>query len=386
MKFSIFRIFFGVSIFLAVASTAVTLLFKNFNETNVKNQEILKPEILEIVALGRLEPKGEIISVAGPLGERIARLEVTEGDFVKAGRILAYLESYEAQQRSRNLAASQVVEIKQRMQTDIKIRRSEIDLAQTQMTQIDKPQLLQIQSQQAVVQRLTAELLQAKKIRNRFEYLSNQGAISQQDFDTKQLALKQAQENLNQAQATLVQLIKARDADIKNAQMNVQRTQDALAQVYSYSGLQSAIENLALTEARLKQTMIRAPQNGQILKIFARPGEAIDNQGIVTLGDTRQMYAVAEVYETDINQVKPEQKAIITSPAFAKPLTGKVVQLGKLVFKNNIIGDDPTADTDTRVVEVKIRLDDSKLVSGLTNLQVKVAIQVNSLGDRDSAS
>ena len=386
MKFSIFRIFFGVSIFLAVASTAVTLLFKNFNETNVKNQEILKPEILEIVALGRLEPKGEIISVAGPLGERIARLEVTEGDFVKAGRILAYLESYEAQQRSRNLAASQVVEIKQRMQTDIKIRRSEIDLAQTQMTQIDKPQLLQIQSQQAVVQRLTAELLQAKKIRNRFEYLSNQGAISQQDFDTKQLALKQAQENLNQAQATLVQLIKARDADIKNAQMNVQRTQDALAQVYSYSGLQSAIENLALTEARLKQTMIRAPQNGQILKIFARPGEAIDNQGIVTLGDTRQMYAVAEVYETDINQVKPEQKAIITSPAFAKPLTGKVVQLGKLVFKNNIIGDDQTADTDTRVVEVKIRLDDSKLVSGLTNLQVKVAIQVNSLGDRDSAS
>ncbi|MEO1397193.1 MAG: HlyD family secretion protein, partial [Cyanobacteria bacterium J06634_5] len=47
------------------------------------------------------------------------------------------------------------------------------------------------------------------------------------------------------------------------------------------------------------------------------------------------------------------------------------------IFKRDVLGTDPLADTDGRVVEVKIRLDpdDSQAIAGLTNIQVDVTIQ-----------
>jgi len=38
------------------------------------------------------------------------------------------------------------------------------------------------------------------------------------------------------------------------------------------------------------------------------------------------------------------------------------------------IGDDPAARKDARIVEVEIRLDDSKAAADLTNLQVEIEI------------
>jgi len=40
-----------------------------------------------------------------------------------------------------------------------------------------------------------------------------------------------------------------------------------------------------------------------------------------------------------------------------------------------VLDADPIAKADARVVEVRIQLDDSSLVSGLTNLQVDVEIE-----------
>jgi len=88
------------------------------------------------------------------------------------------------------------------------------------------------------------------------------------------------------------------------------------------------------------------------------------------------MYAVAEVYETDIGKVKVGQKATISSEVFKGEITGTVDRVGLRIAKNDILGTDPAAKTDVRVIEVKIRLNDSSKVSGLTNLQVKVKISV----------
>jgi hypothetical protein len=60
-------------------------------------------------------------------------------------------------------------------------------------------------------------------------------------------------------------------------------------------------------------------------------------------------------------------------------MTGIVAQIGQKIDKNDVLNTDPAADTDARVVEVKIRLDDSKRVEGLTNLQVKVEIDPQSM-------
>jgi HlyD family secretion protein len=86
------------------------------------------------------------------------------------------------------------------------------------------------------------------------------------------------------------------------------------------------------------------------------------------------MYAVAEVDENYIGKVQPGQRARVTSYAFPGEITGTVDKVGLQIRKNEVLNTDPVDKTDTRIVEVKIRLDDSQKVAGLTNLQVKVTI------------
>jgi HlyD family secretion protein len=92
------------------------------------------------------------------------------------------------------------------------------------------------------------------------------------------------------------------------------------------------------------------------------------------MGDTSRMRAVAEVYETDIARVRLGQGATITSRALDRPVTGKVVEIGRMIFKNDVLNVDPAARADARVVEVRIELDDMERTADLTNLTVEVLI------------
>jgi HlyD family secretion protein len=112
-----------------------------------------------------------------------------------------------------------------------------------------------------------------------------------------------------------------------------------------------------------------------VLEIHAYPGERVGPEGIMELGRTDRMYAVAEVYETDITRVKVGQLATILTSAMDEELTGKVERISLKVGRLDAVGTDPIAKTDARVVEVFILLDDSDAVSRFTNMQVKVEIQ-----------
>jgi HlyD family secretion protein len=142
-------------------------------------------------------------------------------------------------------------------------------------------------------------------------------------------------------------------------------------------------KNLDLAESRLRRTVLRAPQAGQILNILTWPGERTESdEPILQMGNTDEMHAVAEVYETDIGLVRLGQRAIITSPALPEPLTGEVVQIGVSIHKNDVLDVDPAADADARVVEVRIRLDQSAVAANFTNLQVDVEIDLHAEPDR----
>jgi HlyD family secretion protein len=94
------------------------------------------------------------------------------------------------------------------------------------------------------------------------------------------------------------------------------------------------------------------------------------------LGQTDRMYAVAEVYETDITRIKIGQTARITASALEQESLGKVERIAIKVGRMDALGTDPIAKTDARVVKVFILLDNSELVSRLTNMQVEVEIQL----------
>ncbi len=173
------------------------------------------------------------------------------------------------------------------------------------------------------------------------------------------------------------------NAIVANARSEVARQQDLdRSSLTSKVNLDEAQLNLdiaqadlAAAEASLELAVVRAPLRAQVLEIHAYPGERVGPEGIMELGRTDRMYAVAEVYETDITRVKVGQRAIIRTPAMDTALTGEVERISLKVGRLDVVGTDPIAKTDARVVEVFILLDDSAAVSPFTNMQVKVEIQ-----------
>ena len=127
-------------------------------------------------------------------------------------------------------------------------------------------------------------------------------------------------------------------------------------------------------QSALDMDTVHAPIRGQVVEVHARQGERVGPNGIAEIAQTDRMYAVAEVYETDIGRVKTGQRATIRSKAIDPSLTGTVERVGMKIGKLDVLDTDPVARTDARVVEVEIRLDDSARAAALSNLQVEVAI------------
>jgi HlyD family secretion protein len=173
------------------------------------------------------------------------------------------------------------------------------------------------------------------------------------------------------------------EAVLTNARSEMARQQDlskkSLTSKANFDAAQMdldiALADLAAARARLELAVVRAPLRAQVLEIHAYPGERVGPEGIMELGRTDKMYAVAEVYETDITAVEVGQAAKIRLSAMDRELTGKVERISLKVGRLDVVGTDPIAKTDARVVEVFILLDDSEAVSRFTNMQVKVEIQ-----------
>ncbi len=198
----------------------------------------------------------------------------------------------------------------------------------------------QITAQQAAVARTRAELENARLEHERSHQLSQDGIVAAAERDSQDARLAVAQAALREAEASLGAL----EAELRSAR------------------------------AERDLSVVRAPMAGQVLKVHARPGEKIGAEGLLELGRTDAMYAVAEVYETDVGRVRVGQRAQVRSPALAAPLQGTVEKIGLKVGRLQSLGTDPTARADTRVVEVEVRLDDSAVVAGLTHLEVEVVI------------
>ncbi|MFO7551761.1 MAG: efflux RND transporter periplasmic adaptor subunit [Haliea sp.] len=173
------------------------------------------------------------------------------------------------------------------------------------------------------------------------------------------------------------------EAILDNAQREMSRQQD-LAKTSATSRMQLdaatmelniARADLAAAQARLELSVVRAPLRAQVLEVHSYPGESVGVDGILELAQTDQMYAVAEVYETDVSRVRVGQAAVVRGPALGNGVTGKVERIALKVGRMDVLGTDPIAKTDARVVEVFILLDSSDDVAGLTNMQVEVEIE-----------
>jgi HlyD family secretion protein len=379
------------------------------------------PEIKTVSALGRLEPDGTIISVSansGVEGARLEELRVKEGDRVKQGDVIAVLNSekrlkaalQQAQEQVR-VAQSKLAQVRSGAKSgEIQAQRSEIARLEAERTgdlntqsavvaRLEAELAGDLNTQAASIARLEAEVENARVEAERYDNLFAAGGVSASLRDSKRLVWQTSQRQLQEAKAGLVRTKESRNQQIVEAKAALSRSQssrseqvaaadstlDRIAEVRpvdiqaAQAEVAQAEAAVAKAEAELELAYVVAPQDGVILKIYTYAGEKIANEGVVDLGRTQQMTALVEVYESDVKQLKLGQSAIVTSDAIGGELKGKVSEIGRKVLRQNVVNTDPTANTDSRVMEVRIALDESssKQAAQFTNSQVNAKIAIN---------
>jgi HlyD family secretion protein len=394
--------------------------FGQMGKTSVTESKPIVPIAEIVTALGRLEPETEVIKLSAPLaldGDRISQLLVKEGDNVKVGQVIAILQSRDLlknaliqSMKQVEVAKAKLAQIKAGAKSgEIQEQSAIVDRVKAQYTGDKQAQAENIArisaqwegdriAQTATINKLTAELKNAESEYQRYQQLFSEGAISNSVIDSKRLNVETAKQILNESQAVLKRINTTANKQLSEAKIALNRinntsnkeiseTQGKLNSIaeirpvdvaLARTEVESAIANLNRAKTELEAAYIRAPMTGQIIKIHARVGEKIDNPGVADFAQTNTMMAVAEVYQTDISKIKLGQKAIITSQGFTGELKGVVQQIGLQVKRQNVFSDQPGENLDSRIIEVKIRLnpEDSKKVSGLTNLQVQTAIKL----------
>jgi multidrug resistance efflux pump len=141
------------------------------------------------------------------------------------------------------------------------------------------------------------------------------------------------------------------------------------------------LEVINLSDAGIEQSVIRAPIDGIIIKKQCTVGE-IESAGqtLAMMIDPNKLYVSANIEETKVGRVQPNQVVDITIDQFkGKKLTGKVKFVGEAANSTFSLLPTSTSGTFTKVVQrvpVKIEFNQHavKFLPG-TNAVVKIHIK-----------
>lgn len=366
---------------LCIGSAAVS--FWRLQSTPPPPEIVSEAAIKTVTALGFLQPKGEVIKLSAPTtnsGNRVERLLVEEGSHVKVGSAIAILDSRDVLQAALKQTQKDVTVAQAKLAiTQAGAKKGEIASQRSEIERLEAQRQGDISSQQSKIARLAAEVRNAQTEYQRYQALYQNGAISASSRDSKRLTLETAQKSLQEAQAELNRTRSTLPSELNAARATLNKITEVRSVDITYDRAQvdKAISARDRAKAELEQAIVRSPVNGEVLYVHTRSGEVVSTDGIVEIGQTRQMEVVAEVYQSDVNKVRNGQKATVSSDSLAGELTGKVTFIGSQVRRQETVNTDPSTNIDSRVVEVHVGLDaaSSQKAAKFTNLQVKVVIE-----------
>jgi len=341
------------------------------------------PQITTVTALGRLEPQGEVIKLSAPTasnGNRVEQLWVKEGDRVQTGQVIAILDSRNRLQAVYEKAQEEVKVAQANLAiTQAGAKQGEVNAQRAEIARLQAQQQGDMEAQSATVARLTSELQNAEIEFNRYQSLYQDGAISASNLDSRRLTLDTARRSVEEAKAILVRIQSTSPAQLNQAEANLERiTEVRPVEVQAHqSEVDRAAAAMQQAKAELDQAYVRSPMAGEVLAIHTRVGEVVSSDGIAEIGKTQRMYAIAEVYQSDISRVKLGQPVRVSSDSISGELLGTVERIDSQVKRQTIVNTDPSTNIDGRVVEVHVVLDtaSSQKAAKFTNLQVMTVIE-----------
>ena len=286
--------------------------------------KVLKGDlIVKVSAKGIVEPNFKV-EVKSKASGKILKFSLEEGEIVKKGQALLHLNKND---ETRNVAKANadltsgeaslkksktaLLLQKNRYETDLKITSSEVEEAEVN--------------------------LEDSKYQKKRQYeLYEKKYISEETLEKAVTSFKVNQENLTQAKIRY----QAAQGAIHDISMKKHEVELAAAEVTR--------RQIALDESkeRLEETDIYSPISGVIIQKLVEEGQIISSgvssvsggTPLAEIADMSRIFIIADVDETDIGEIREEQKVEVTADAFyGKIFKGKVLRISpKGVVENSI--------------------------------------------------
>ncbi|HUS13187.1 MAG TPA: efflux RND transporter periplasmic adaptor subunit [Pyrinomonadaceae bacterium] len=287
----------------------------------------------QVTAVGTIWPR-EKADVGAKISAQIRRMALLKNKVVRAGEIIAVLESRDLQaQRAEAVAALNEARASERSLITGTIPKTNAE---------DQKALLDAR----------AKVNNARATYERRRVLFEKGGISKKDLEASQLDLTTAEDELRLQEQTVS--LRARSLNPNDRALAAARTAQAQQRV-------------ATLDAQLSYATIRSPITGIVTDQFQYEGEFASAGGkLVTIADTSTVIVKAPFSDTAVAQLKPGDAATVRpTDTSAEEMHGQITLLGR--------SSDPT----NRTVEVWVTLGngDGKL---RTNGAAQVTIFANS--------
>lgn len=323
---------------------------------------VVRPERRDVTET--LEVSGSLdtldfVQVGARVGGRLVSVSVREGSRVRAGQVIAQVETTDLRLQveqaraalQQALARRSEAELQLAMtpeQTEAAVRQAEAQLgsAKARLDLLRAGARTQEKGQaKARVDQSKAQLDKAKADLDRVRRLYEQEAVAKADLDAAQAAYDQALAGYQQAVEAYDLLVEGtRPEEIRQAEQAVRQAEEALRSARANKAMdgvrrrqleqaEAAVTQaraaLRLAEAGLADAAVVAPFDGYVSGKPAQVGQVVvPGTPIATIVGLEGVYFDAQVSETDIVRVREGQRVTITVDAMKdRQFQGTVIAL-----------------------------------------------------------
>jgi multidrug resistance efflux pump len=299
------------------------------------------------------------VLVSAKIAGRIQTLTVDEGQEVKAGQLIAVIESDDLQ-AARNAAEATVSSQKSKLNETVETERQTRGETTSQTANAEA----QVQASKASLAQAQANLEHQNADTNRTVALAQQGIMSAQARDEAATSLQAYEAALETARHNLT----AAEASLRQARAHELATAVAARTVDSTRGLVHNASALA-DQAKVQQgySQVFAPVSGRVNVRATRQGEVVTaGATIVTIMDLTQTWVYAPLPETQADAVQLGDSLRIVMPSGAA-IQGKIIN--KAAQADFATQRDVSArKRDIKTIQLKMLIDNpgERFVPGMT--------------------
>jgi multidrug resistance efflux pump len=272
-------------------------------------------------APGRVEGRDDTVEVGASADGVLRAVQVREGQHVKSGQLLGELDCIDRR-------------------ASIGVAEAEITEAASKLAVIERgPREDDLAAGVAHREAAEAELTEAATYLSRMEALAKKDEIPKLLYDQAVRRKDTATAQVREANAQIDKL--------KNGATQEDRSQ-------ARAVVASAKQRLSQTKAKVEQCQILSPQNGVILRVHARPGEAYSTSNprpLFEITDDSQIRIRAEIDQQDRAAISVGQNAEVNVPEINAVCPARVARIAERMGRQRIYRDDAPEPKDRDVEE-----------------------------------